>query len=96
MQPVMYPNDSSSSVCQTLNAFQNLSDRDRWNDLCQQEQKEDEDTSTLVERLTALMAQEECEEWNNPVSATDSWIHNMRMTNEQVTFQCFHLPDQLE
>jgi hypothetical protein len=72
-----------------FNGFSREDDREDWDRLCEDLPL----TATYAERL-AKMAQDECQRKGNPFGATRQWIENMKMTDEVVTFECFHLPDR--
>jgi hypothetical protein len=84
------PNVASLEECLAMNAFSRRADRDDWDRLCQDMPL----TATYAERM-GEMAKEECDRKGNPFGATPQWIEHMKMTNELVTFECFHLPDRM-
>jgi hypothetical protein len=83
--------DTSLEECLLMNTFSRRADRDDWDRLCHEMPL----TATYAERMAA-MAQDECNRKGNPFGATPEWIEHMNMTNELVTFECFHLPDRFE
>ena len=91
-----------SPLCQRLNTFQNFDDENRWNTLCSQytNGKDEADNSmidSMVQFVASTMAREECEAIGNPKSSTNgTWIDMMNMSNELVTFDCYHEPDSEE
>ncbi|KAL3925871.1 MAG: hypothetical protein SGILL_000120 [Bacillariaceae sp.] len=84
-------NIASVEDCLEINRFSRQDDRDDWDRLC----REMPLTATYAERL-AEMAKEECEAKGNPFGATLEWIQEMKMTDEVVAFECFHLPDRFD
>ncbi|KAG7373349.1 tyrosinase central domain containing protein [Nitzschia inconspicua] len=82
---------SDLESCLNMNTFSRQDDRDAWGRLCEELPL----TATYAERLAA-MAEDECDKKGNPFGATPQWIERMKMTNEIVAFECFHLPDRLE
>jgi hypothetical protein len=82
-------NITSLESCLEFNGFSREDDREDWDRLCEDLPL----TATYAERL-AKMAQDECQRKGNPFGATRQWIENMKMTDEVVTFECFHLPDR--
>jgi tyrosinase len=91
--------NQSSSLCQQLNTFQHLGDKNRWNSLCLQhlavyDENDNYIINDMIQHVATTMAVEECESLGNPKSATnEQWIERMNMANEHVTFECFHMPD---
>jgi Common central domain of tyrosinase len=85
------PNVASLDECLSMNTFSRRTDRDDWESLCHEMPL----TATYAERMAA-MAQDECNRKGNPFGATPEWIEHMKMSNELVTFECFHLPDRME
>jgi hypothetical protein len=99
---------SSSSFCEEYGiAFHDLDDRSRWYELCMEQLQlqqqpppsdgDDVETDNRIRsvliNVTTKMAIEECDRYDNPRSATDEWITHMNMSNQRVTFDCFHIPD---
>lgn len=74
--------------CREMNPLSKQTERDAWDRLCNEMPL----TATYTERIVAL-AQDECQQKGNPFGATRQWIEEMKMTDEVVTFECFHLPD---
>jgi Common central domain of tyrosinase len=83
--------DTSLDECLSTNTFSRRADRDDWDRLCHEMPL----TATYAERMAA-MAQDECNRKGNPFGATPEWIEHVNMSNELVTFECFHLPDRIE
>lgn len=79
----------SVEKCLEFNDFTNQDEQRIWDKHCQEIPL----STTLAERM-ALLAQEECKERNNPLSASPDFIRATNMTNELAAFECFHLPDQ--